>query len=688
MKKFTLLAIAALAAGTQMGNAEEINGITVSTADNPVYYKISNMRAARMSYVNSEDGDITAGDIIDAEGEVIGHDNAGGSTLWLPAYLPDGDVTPQIWDFPYMGLAFVENKFWTAFSNMKDCMNPQTIYWWFEPSDKKTEKGAVYIHNAVIGGALMNKAENVNGRPSMSFSEKYKQAYYILNLTEDQMDNIGFDDEEFSTDAFALSKAKEIADDDGNVINPNSCLDMNNYVTYNYEVDSPTETEEVQERDEDGNLVFDEDGEPVMVEQPVKLKYGFVGVNLTWNPLNPGSNDNVRINNGSLFKVEKVENKQDVIDAIEAYKEIVLKSYRDQVEDHLENAKENTIARLGYLSNLPALYGEDKASKLEAIIADINNMTIDRKLINEIEDVDVYTDQIDDQMDAQYLRAIALAGDGTVITLQQMLAIRDWEDFEDGEDYNVGNAYLSADGDGQVKYNGSLEMVGYPAVDCLLEANDLCYWTMEWAGNGYRLKNGENYIRQHGNWEDLEESMIDELGFEAEDDEDNFWSHVDTNVMTWGLTTDPNLAAIFTLTANSTAIQNITFNEATQETVDTYGEELGYNINDEDAENYLKNTTNIAHLESTDLDGNTTYLCRDNGAWGYIVDSWPAGGQYFAAANCWKIAVVTPGEEIPDGIEEINATAKVAGIYDLQGRKVAKAGKGLYIINGKKTLVK
>lgn len=49
--------------------------------------------------------------------------------------------------------------------------------------------------------------------------------------------------------------------------------------------------------------------------------------------------------------------------------------------------------------------------------------------------------------------------------------------------------------------------------------------------------------------------------------------------------------------------------------------------------------------------------------------------------------IVTIGGE--GSINEVAAASKVAeGIYDLQGRKVAKAGKGLYIINGVKTLVK
>ncbi len=43
----------------------------------------------------------------------------------------------------------------------------------------------------------------------------------------------------------------------------------------------------------------------------------------------------------------------------------------------------------------------------------------------------------------------------------------------------------------------------------------------------------------------------------------------------------------------------------------------------------------------------------------------------------------------PTGIKEVNAAEKGAEvIYDLQGRRVSKAGKGVYIINGVKTLVK
>lgn len=45
-----------------------------------------------------------------------------------------------------------------------------------------------------------------------------------------------------------------------------------------------------------------------------------------------------------------------------------------------------------------------------------------------------------------------------------------------------------------------------------------------------------------------------------------------------------------------------------------------------------------------------------------------------------------PGNE--SGIVEIGTSARAEGIYDLQGRRVSKASKGIYIINGEKQLVK
>ena len=48
-------------------------------------------------------------------------------------------------------------------------------------------------------------------------------------------------------------------------------------------------------------------------------------------------------------------------------------------------------------------------------------------------------------------------------------------------------------------------------------------------------------------------------------------------------------------------------------------------------------------------------------------------------------------EEVDDievGIEEVKGQNGVKAVYDLQGRKVANPTKGIYIINGKKVLIK
>lgn len=56
-------------------------------------------------------------------------------------------------------------------------------------------------------------------------------------------------------------------------------------------------------------------------------------------------------------------------------------------------------------------------------------------------------------------------------------------------------------------------------------------------------------------------------------------------------------------------------------------------------------------------------------------------------AECTVTVTAKPEEPIESGLQTITA-GSVAKAYDLQGRKVTKASKGLYIINGQKTLVK
>ena len=406
MKKSTLLAIAALVAGTQMGYADDLaGGIITSTKENPVYYTISNMRADRLSY--------TDGFIYDADHESTVSDR-NDVQVKLPEYLPDEDPTPEIWEFPYMGLAFCENAFWTAFSAQTEVMQRDTRFWWFESAGK----GKVYIRNAVIGGALKGKSEPINGRNSMGFSEMGKKAYYVIPLTEDQIESLELTDDPYGENAFALSQDSKIADNSGTPVNTSSCLDMNNYITYNWDsgvqkVDEDGEPvfKEVNKLDADGNVVKDEDGEPVKEQVPVNLEYGFAGVDRTWNPLRDNGTGNEKINNGSLFKVVKVEDIEEVNKAIEKYKEIELQSYRDRVVTTLEKSKKDIISRLETLRNLPAIYGD--GSKLDAIITSIQSKTVDPSKINGIEDVDVYEEQLEQEMLGEYLRAVRVAGNGT-----------------------------------------------------------------------------------------------------------------------------------------------------------------------------------------------------------------------------------------------------------------------------------
>ena len=57
-----------------------------------------------------------------------------------------------------------------------------------------------------------------------------------------------------------------------------------------------------------------------------------------------------------------------------------------------------------------------------------------------------------------------------------------------------------------------------------------------------------------------------------------------------------------------------------------------------------------------------------------------------AWTSAMRIEPWTPGEDT--GIENVGIETVVEGIYDLQGRKVENPSTGIYIVNGKKVLVK
>lgn len=83
------------------------------------------------------------------------------------------------------------------------------------------------------------------------------------------------------------------------------------------------------------------------------------------------------------------------------------------------------------------------------------------------------------------------------------------------------------------------------------------------------------------------------------------------------------------------------------------------------------NTTNNG--VTVDEKGIATKFAFDKDGWRYL----------------FNVNIVDPDSyEKAQGITEVNVAPKVNAIFDLMGRQLTKAGKGLYIMNGKKVLVK
>lgn len=84
------------------------------------------------------------------------------------------------------------------------------------------------------------------------------------------------------------------------------------------------------------------------------------------------------------------------------------------------------------------------------------------------------------------------------------------------------------------------------------------------------------------------------------------------------------------------------------------------------------------------------YLNNTLGLYKYTATNLKAGKAYYLLANgsAAPMGFVFDFEGQTTGVESIEVNAENQVIYDLSGRRVAKAGKGLYIINGKKVLVK
>lgn len=700
MKKFTLLCGLAIVAGLGSAMAQEvqtIRGIKITPDDAApearYYYSISNMRIQRLNY---------------SDGRVAGYDFDTNETLWaedeifmtdamqvpLPLFLPDGypedweegslledydpseyKLTPQPYEFPYMGLAVVDGGFWLAFSAQSEVMDPSTTYWYFTKGSGTT---GVRIHNAVIDGTVKRNSEFVLGRKATGF-DTGNNNYYVLNMKDIINDHPDFgegsmalNDEQLEA-SFALSISnltdKNIEEGKFEGIQ-DRCLDVNNYITYNHEA---------IRLNSDGSEYLQEVEDPEtgdILEEPVTLQYGFASVDRTWSPLRTnGSNENHLYNNGSLFFVNE-QPTADALAAIEAYKEVVLAAYREAAK---KGAKEAYATAAGVVKgwvNVPALWKDQ--TTLAAIIAELENY--DGGNPESVVDLKTQEDYIAAAQRAAQKKvnqAAGLVGTGAVVTLQNMLALRDVADAEDlAEDYQLGNAYIAADQPGYANIGGVMDEVEYTGIAPLLEANEYCQWELihvEGTPSFYLYNAASNtYIRKYSGMYEL--AGGDEL-FEGTA-VDNF---------TWATTENVAEAAAFTFVGCADPEEQTALSEEDQVRVEDY--EISTDVT-----NNVYLTSTVVETEVNEETGETvetsfsTSIHRTSSNYDYhFVNYGFENNRWYANSNIFNVGVVVEG-----GINEIEAaeTAKTTGIYDLQGRKVAKAGKGLYIINGVKTIVR
>lgn len=693
MKKSTLLLGLALIGGTALsGSAQEmIRGIKITPDNAPAaeryYYRISNMRVQRLNYST---GDVAGFD--DATGEADWEDifMVDGSTknVCLPLFLPGGfpedwetytgaayaefnpedyeegtyQLTPQPYTRPYMGLALVEGSFFCAFSAQQEVMDQNTIYWYFT---KGSTGQTVRIHNAVLDGTIKRNSDVALGRKNLGFDTK-ENNYNVIGLRA-LFEEEGFDmalTEEQLESAFALSTSATIG--------ASSCVDQNNYITYNY----------VTPRlGEDGQPLLNDEGEEI------NLNYGYAGVDRTWSPLaNNGSNENHLYNNGSTFFVNDAET-ADALAAIEAYKDVVAKAYRDAA---IAGAKAEYAAVANQIkgwANVPALWKDQ--TTLAAIIAECENWNGTAESVNDLASQEAYIAEAKKAAYGKQIQAAKLVGTGAVVTFQNLTAFRDIQSFYDEEveeELVPVNAYISAGMPGSYN-NGTVEEADYTGIAPVAEADKKCEWELIPVEGtiDFLLYNAETktYIRKYVDMMELAGGE-DVVGAEAYE-------------FSWATTEDPAMAAPFHF---------IGCPDAEEQAAPTEDQEMlimDYEI-PTDIENNVRlqstleipvmveDETTGEMVQQKDEDGNpvfqTTNFNIHRGSansdykflnWTYTVNNW------YADTNAFHVGVLVAG-----GIDEIEAAtpAKATGIYDLQGRKVAKAGKGLYIINGVKTIVK
>lgn len=677
MKKFTLLAGMALLAGGAFAadGPTIINGVKISTDEQKYYYRIGNMRAERMSYIT---GKIYGQDGYTEE-DVLGENwKLTALGVNLPATLPDGEPMPDIYTFPYLGLANMAGCWYASFSAQEDVMNPYTTYWYFTQGKKE---GSVVIRNAVMDGSIKRtawEAEGIDGarRKNVSYGLDDSDCYYVIPAMEGPEPGMGLKDQDWA-DQLTLSpeqKASAYVFSTEPTYDANStcCLEMNDYITFTM----------LQQR-------IDKNGEPMVDanDEPVYDYYGFAGLDVAWNPFRSVddtesiTNNNRCINNGTLFFLTE-QPEEDVIKAIEKYTEII-GPVPGPKHGALLAAK--MIFRYAAMTmegwnNVPVLWSDAAALHAIDYCLNWNGEGLDLDSVVSLETRLAYMEGAQRMADEQLAKAAALVGKGTVITLQNQLALRDVEDCDnmeasEREAYQLGNAYISAGGKGSALYSGYVTEADYSGIVPTLAATDKSQWTLiQVEGTPTFLLYNEatkTYIRQY-------RDMYELAGGDSE-----FGSKSDCSDFSWATTANKDEAAPFSL---------IGCDDPENQTEPTEDEEVV--IIDLKVPTDITNNVRLQSQytpEPEDDDDDYVYpvytnIHRSTARNGYsFINLTPLKNWWYADPNVFKVAIAEEG-----GISEIAAdtAGHNAGIYDLQGRRVAKAGKGLFIVNGVKTIIR
>ncbi len=698
MKKFTLLAMLAVCAGTMYAQGT-VNGLKLSDEKKGTYYyyRVRNMRAMRLDYTN--------GTLKNMKGDSVNTDRGG---FYQSAFQADGVTpTPKISEHPYMGLSNLGGNWWLSFANdegfdfepfqsvdangikngIKEIKNADTEFWYFV-SGGNGYPGSVMIKNAVIKGSVATTHKTVQdaigyNRSNMDFNTGTTNRYWVLPVKpafEATQDTVDWCEailehltlEDFDA-AFAFSLKDTISNQNGF---KDQCLDMNNYI--NVKIYAP-------QFDENGDTVRNDNGNVVY------NRYGFAGVDRTWSPVTVTSNKNHWENNGSIFFV----NEADAAEA-EAAKERYQKVIEDGFKDGaMENAKllfRNNISTIEGWLKVPAIWNEDVHGQLRAIqqfCQNWNGEGADLSAVKDPDSRDAYIATVEKIVNQKLAEAASLVGEGCKVKFQNQLALRDLNTYVNelenvDPDLQLGNAYLCAGG--SIYYRQGSSPV-YCDQDEAFE---------EYFGMGVVPQLEENYIEEDAIWElvpvkgtayfYLYNSLNDCYIRKCHDmytflGGDEYLGDA-KNISEYGWATTDNIedACPFTFQACPNEEGQTMPNEDQLELIGGAGLDLDVTNKVRLHAEYDYYTFNPG-TQKYDVQHVEANIHRGSAGSDYNFVNWgPTYNNWFSDTNAFKVENVEYG-----GISEVAASkVKANGIYDLQGRRVNKAGKGIFIVDGVK----